>query len=177
MFVVMRDQQETSRDLRSSKKPAAAAAAASLGEAVTGTSRHGQRAGAAGLQNPVASNSLSATSGTDPADTGGSDTEWNEEDGVHFETGERNLESLPNTALAADRCGISHGSACAIINGFSTRYWSNFRNRYKIHCGPYDDVPRQRTSPTSESFILAAAKTTHLPADQPQRKKSMWRWW
>ena len=33
------------------------------------------------------SNSSSATSSTDPADTGGSDTEWNEEDGVHFETG------------------------------------------------------------------------------------------
>ena len=106
-------------DLRSSKKPAAAAA--SPGQAVTGTSRHGQRAGAAGLQNPVASNSSSATSSsTDPADTGGSDTKWNEEDGAHFETGERNLKSLTDTALAADRWGFSHRFACAIKRAFSS---------------------------------------------------------
>ena len=71
--------------------------------------------GPSGLQNPEAhSASASSSTATDQAGTGGSDIAWSEDDG----TGERNLERLTNTALAADRCGIPHRSVCAIVNGF-----------------------------------------------------------
>lgn len=74
--------------------------------------------GPSGLQNLEAGSSSSSISFTGPVDTDDSEMQWSAEEGAQPEAGDRNFEKLTNTALAADRFGVSHRAVCAIINGF-----------------------------------------------------------
>ena len=121
LFIGMLDSQETTRrhttEARRRQRQHQHHGPQTPSPTATPTPPTNSEPGPSGIQNLDAGSISSSTSFTVSVDTDDSEMQWSAE-GAQSESFERNFEKLTNTALAADRFGVSNRAVCAIINGF-----------------------------------------------------------